>query len=60
MTTQITKNNRTFEIEATPVDCRNYKISVFEIFSDGRFNFIGKAVSNDIGYAAIEVIKGVK
>ena len=57
MTKQIIKNSRTFQIEATPIDCWNYKISIFEIFADGSFAFAGKAISNDIDYALNELIK---
>lgn len=57
MTKQIIKNNRTFQIEATPIDCWSYRISIFEIFANGSFAFVGKAISNDIDCALNELIK---
>jgi len=48
----ITINNRTFEVNTTPIDCWNYKITVYEGNS-----FIGKAITNDIEYALKEMIK---
>ena len=53
----VTKNNKTYKIEAERIDCWNSKITVYEIFENGKFAFIGKAISNDVEYAVNKIIK---
>ena len=53
----IVKNNRNYEVEVVRVDRWNYKVTVYEIFENGKFVFVGKAFSNDVEYAVNEIIK---
>lgn len=57
MKTTITKNNRTFQIEAEIINCFNYKVNVYELFEDGKFAFCGKCFSNDIVKAFESIVK---
>ena len=52
----ITKNNKTYQIEVERIDCWKSKITVYEIFENGDFAFIGKAISNDVEYAVNEIL----
>lgn len=52
----ITRNNKTYTVEIERVDCWNNKVTVYEMFEDGTFSFVGKAISNDVEYAINEII----
>ncbi len=51
------RNNRVYKIEIERVDRWMCKVTVYKIFKNGKFAFVGKAFSNDIEYAANEIIK---
>jgi len=53
----VVKNNRTYKVEVERVDRWTCKVTVYEIFKNGKFAFIGKAFSNDVEYAINEIIK---
>ena len=53
----ITKNNKTYQIEVEIVNRFTYKVTIYEIFKNGKVEFIGKAFSNDIDMAIEEIIK---
>lgn len=51
MIERINKNGRTYQIEATCLDCWNYKTAVYELVDDGSILFISKAITNNIMHA---------
>lgn len=50
-------NGRKFDVTITERTTWMYTISVYEIFSDGSFAFIGRAITNGIEKAIIEMVK---
>ena len=56
----MTINNRKFQIESKPYDCFSDLITVYELFNDGTFAFISKAITNDVGHAINNMINGGK
>lgn len=51
------RNNKTYEVETEWVDRWTCKVTVYEIFENGKFTFVGKAFSNDVEYAVNKIIK---
>lgn len=51
------RNNKVYEIEIDRVDRWMCKVTVYEIFENGKFAFVGKAFSNDVEYVVNEIIK---
>ena len=56
MTTTINKDNRKFQVEAEIINCFNYKVTVYELFEDKSFGFVGKCFSNDLTAAINSII----
>lgn len=58
-TKMVKKDGKTYQVEAEPRDCGEYLISVYTVSKALGTVLLGKAISNDIDYAANEIIKGV-
>ena len=52
----MTINNRKFDVTVKATTTWTSTISVYEIFEDGHFEFMGKAITNDIEKAIVDMM----